>query len=384
MALANTLTGLVPTLYAAMDVVSRELVGLIPGVTINASTNRAALNQTMRVAVTPALTASDITPAMTPPTPNSVQIGTVDMTVSKSRAVQIPWSGEEQQSINENGPGINNIMQDQISQGIRTLCNEIESDLAGTFVNASRAFGTAGTAPFGTTPGISDSANVRKILDDNGAPLGDRQLVINTAAGVNLRSLANLIKANEAATAGTLRQGTLFDLHGFAIKESAQIKTATKGTGSGYTSSAAGFAVGSTSIAIITGSGTVLAGDRVTFAGDSNIYIVDTGVAAPGTIVLAKPGLRQAIPASATAMTIGNNAAMNLAFHRSAIVLLARSPYLPGGNDMAMGRITITDPVCGLPFEFALYEGYHAQFMEVSMSWGVKGIKPEHTAVLLG
>lgn len=385
MALANTLTGLIPTLYSSMDVVSRELVGMIPSVTINAEASRVALNQPLRVKITPKLVSVNITPAMIPPTPDSVPITFVEMAVTKSKAVQIPWSGEEQQSLSGAGPGIESVTPDQIQQGIRTLCNEVEADLgvAGALF-ASRAFGTAGTAPFGLTPGVSDSAQARKILDDNGAPLGNRQLVINTSAGVNLRSLPNLIKANEAATAGTLRQGTLFELHGFDVKESAGIASPAKGTGTGYTSSTAGFAVGSTSIAIITGSGTVLAGDRVTFTGDPNIYIVETGVAAPGTIVLAKPGLRIALPASAVAMTIGNVAALNLAFHRSAIVLLARSPYLPGGRDMALERTTIVDPLTGMPFEFAIYQGYHAQFLEVSMSWGVKGIKQEHTGVLLG
>jgi len=385
MALANTLTGLIPTLYAGMDVVSRELVGMIPSVTINAETSRVALNQPLRVRITPRLTAVDITPAMTPPTPNSVQIPFVEMSVTKSRAVQIPWSGEEQQSLSGAGPGIESVTPDQIAQGIRTLTNEIEVDLgvAGALF-ASRAYGTAGTAPFGATPGIADSANVRKILDDNGAPLFDRQLVINTSAGVNLRSLPSLTRVNEAGLAGTLRQGTLYDLHGLNTRESAGIASPAKGTGTAYTSNTAGYAVGATVITLITGSGTVLAGDRVTFAGDSNIYVVEVGVAAPGAITLAKPGLRVAIPGSATAMTIGNVAALNLAFHRSAIILMARAPYLPGGRDMALERMTIVDPLTGMPFEFAIYQGYHAQFLEVSMSWGVKGIKQEHTAILLG
>src|SRR5215470_8165082 len=187
MPLPNTLTGLVPTLYAARDIVSRELTGLIPSVTIDAAASRAALNQTMRVHVTPALVAGDITPAMVPPTPNSVALGFVDMQITKMRAVQIPWSGEEKQSVDQNGPGVDNIVRDQLAQGMRTLANEIESDLAGLFVSASRAFGTPGTPPFSAA--ISDSANARKILDDNGAPLFDRQLILNTSAGVNLRSL---------------------------------------------------------------------------------------------------------------------------------------------------------------------------------------------------
>jgi phage tail sheath protein FI len=79
-----------------------------------------------------------------------------------------------------------------------------------------------------------------------------------------------------------------------------------KGTGTSYTTTAAGFAVGTTSIPLVTGSGTVVAGDLVTFAGDTNEYVVKTGVTAPGTIVLNAPGLLKAIPTSTTAMTIGD------------------------------------------------------------------------------
>jgi hypothetical protein len=382
MPLPNTLTGLIPTLYSAMDIVSRELTGLIPSVTINASAARAALNQTMRVHVTPKLTSVNITPAMTPPTPDSVALGFVDMAVTKMKAVQIPWSGEEQQSITENGPGSGNIMQDQIAQGFRTLANEVETDLAGLFVNTSRAISAAAAGgPFASD--LKDSARIRQVLDDNGAPLFDRQLVINTNAGVNLRSQAQLTKANEAATDQTLRRGALLDLHGFTIRESAQIQSPTSGTGAAtYTTNTAGYAAGTTGpITLITGTGTILAGDRITIGSDPNIYVVKTGIAAPGAITLNEPGLRVAIPTSAQTVTVQASTALNLAFVRSSFLLLARTPYLPGG-DMARDRTMITDPNTGITFEVAWYDGYHARFLEISLSWGVKGIKPEHAAIL--
>jgi hypothetical protein len=386
MALANTLTGLIPTLYAARDIVSRELTGLIPAVTIDAASARAAKDEVVRVHVVPPFSAVDITPAMTPPTPNGVTIGYVDMAITKSRAVQIPWSGEEQQSITENGPGIDNVVRDETAQALRTLTNEIESDLGALYTKASRAYGTPGTTPFASN--LGDPAQIRKILDDNGAPAGDRQLVINTAGGAALRTLAQLTKVNEAGTDEVQRLGELINLHGFAIRESAQIKTHTKGTASGSTTDATGYAVGATTITLASaGTGTILAGDVVTFAGDTNKYIVKTGdadVSNGGTIVLQAPGLRVAIPTSATAITVGNAGVQNMAFHRSALILLARAPYLPGGRDMASDRMMLTDPNTGLVFEVARYDGYHAHFLEVSLAWGVAGIKPEHQAVLLG
>jgi hypothetical protein len=189
---------------------------------------------------------------------------------------------------------------------------------------------------------------------------------------------------NEAGSDQLLRQGIINELQGFMLKESAQVGVVTKGTGTGYTSSAAGFAVGTTSIPIITGSGTVLQGDVVTFAGDTNKYVVATGVAAPGTIVLAAPGLRQAIPASATAMTIGNNFTANVAIHRQAAELAIRPPAMPQGGDAATDRMIVQDPHSGLSFEIAHYVGYQKSMLDVRCLYDVKAWKPEAIALLLG
>jgi hypothetical protein len=173
-------------------------------------------------------------------------------------------------------------------------------------------------------------------------------------------------------------------LHGFTVKESAGITQATKGTGTAYTSNTAGYAVGATAITLITGSGTVLAGDVVTFAGDTNKYVVSTGVAAPGTIVIAEPGLRQAIPASATAMTIVAISAKDMYFDRSAIALVTRAPAMPEGGDQADDVIEIVDPLSGLAFQVAMYRQYRQVHYEVGLAWGVKAVSPRHIALLIG
>jgi len=53
--MANTLTNLIPTAFASLDVVSRELVGFIPSVTRDARTDRVAKNQTLYSPVTSTL-----------------------------------------------------------------------------------------------------------------------------------------------------------------------------------------------------------------------------------------------------------------------------------------------------------------------------------------
>jgi len=123
------------------------------------------------------------------------------MTISKSRGASFYWTGEEQKSL---GGLYDKILVDQFAQAMRTLVNEVEADLAALYVAASRAYGTAGTTPFGTN--LAEAAQTLKILQDNGAPTGDLQLVINTAASATLRILAQLNKANEAGSDALLRR----------------------------------------------------------------------------------------------------------------------------------------------------------------------------------
>lgn len=383
--MANTLTRMIPDLYESLDIVSREQVGLIPAVTMDARAARAALNQDVVVELAPAATASDITPGVTAPNDGDQAIGNTTIRITKSRGVPFRWNGEEQLGVNS-GPGYQNIRLSQMQQAMRTLCNEVEADLAALHVGFSRAYGTAGTTPFASN--LGDPAQVRKILVDNGTPQSDLQLVIDTTAGANMRTLAQLTKANEAADTTLLRQGVLLPLHGMDVRESAQIKTFTPGTGAGATTNAAGYAVGATVITLASaGTGTILAGDVITFAGDTNKYVVASGDADTsngGTITLAAPGLRKAIAASATAITVISASARNMAFHRSAIVLAARAPALPEEGDMADDRTLITDPRSGLTFEVAMYRQYRQVRYEMSLAWGVANIKPAHTALLLG
>lgn len=385
--MSNTLTGLTTTIYNALDVVSRELVGFIPAVSSDMTYDRAAVGQTVTSPVAPAATASDIAPAVNPPNDGDQNIGSVSMTITKARRVPVRWNGEEKRGLDNNGASYNVILRDQLAQGMRALVNEVEADLAALHVKASRAYGTAGNTPFASN--LSDTAQMRKILADNGAPMGDLQMVIDTGAGANMRTLTQLSKANEAADTNLLRRGVLLDVHGFAIRESAQIKTSIAGTGASSTTNATGYAVGATVITLaIAGTGTVLAGDVITIAGDTaNKYVVASGdadVSNGGTITLAEPGLRKAIPASATAITVIAATTRNMGFARSAIALATRAPALPEGGDSASDRMIITDPVSGLSFEISLYKQYRQIQYEIALAWGVSAVKGSHIGLLLG
>jgi len=208
------------------------------------------------------------------------------------------------------------------------------------------------------------------------------QLVIDTQAGAVMRTLTQLTKANEAADASLLRQGVLLDVHGMAIRESAQVASHTIGTGTGYLVNDASLAIGDTVITVDTGTGTILAGDTVTFAGDTNEYVVAEALSG-STFTIAAPGLRTAV-ADDAAITLGSAYTANMAFARSAIVLATRAPARPQSGDKAIDVMMVTDPRSGLTFEVALYPGYRQVTFEVGAVWGVQNFKPEHTAILFG
>ena len=378
--MANTLTNLIPDFYAAMDVVSRELTGAIPSVMRDPSADRCALGATLRVPQTAANTAvGDITAAMAIPSAAYQTIGNAPFTIQKSRFAPFSWTGEEQSGVN-GGPGYLTLKQDQIAQAIRALVNEMENDVCDyAALGASRAYGTAGTTPFDSTNKLAFTAQVRKILDDNGAPKSARSLIIDTSAGAALRTLENLTKVNEAGDSMTLRDGELLNIHGFSIKESAQINRATKGTGAGYQLSAA-LAVGDTTVAVDTGSGTILAGDVVTIG--NHKYVAATALSG-GSFTVAAPGIQEVV-ADNTAITVNNTSARNFALTQNAILLGTRLPALPAEGDMAIDRTTIADSRTGIVFELAAYPGYRMITYHVSLAWGVKVLKPEHLAILLG
>jgi hypothetical protein len=385
--MANTLTDLTPDLYQAMDVVSRELVGMIPSVTLDSGIERAAVGQQVRSFVTPASTASDITPGVNAPNDGDQTIGNESMTITKARGVPVRYNGEEQRGLNS-GAGYRPILQDQFAQAMRTLTNEMEADLTALQSTFSRAYGTAGTTPFASD--LSDTAQVRKILADNGAPLTDMNLVIDTTSGAKMRTLTQLSKANEAADNTLLRQGVLLDVHGMVIRESAQIVTTGTNVVTGTVTVTGTEAVGSTAIGTTTAGGsgvTALAGDIITIAGDTNKYVVAAavtiGAGTTGTITIAAPGLR--IAKAATAVISGVTAASRgMGFSKSAIVLATRAPARPEEGDMADDVMMITDPRSGISFEVALYKQYRQVRYEISAAWGVKNFKTAHSAILLG
>lgn len=385
--MANTLTNLIPAAYQALDIVSRELTGLISAVNLDAAAETFAKGQTIYSPVAPTGEAvADIAPAMTVTAAADQTIGTKSLAVDNFKVKGFNWTGEEEFGINT-GPRLEKIVVDQLSQCFRAHVNAIETAVwTAAYKGASRAIGTtAGTAPI-----LADFAGAKKILDDNGAPMTDRSVVMDTTAGVALRGISNLYKVNESGDTGLLRNGTLGSLYGFGLRESAAILPVTAGAMASATSSSAAFTVGQTVIPLaLAGTGVVAAGDIITFANDTNKYVVTSvsfagaNPAAADSITIAAPGLQKAQAAATRAITVFTTSTRNLALSRNAITLATRLPKFQSG-DHAADRQIITDPNSGISFELTMWPGQRMVKYEVAIAYGFTVIKPEHLAVIIG
>jgi len=332
-----------------------------------------------------AMAAENLTAANVPADTPAQTISNVSLSISKSRSVPFGITGEETKGLSSAG-NLQSINTQRIAQALRTLSNEVEADLGALHTQASRAFGTATGTPFGTAGDLSDFAACRRILEENGAPLGDLRMVLGSTSVERLRGKQNtLFRVNEAGSDALLRTGALGEVQGFNIAWSPQVRAAvTVGTVTA-TVDATGYAVGTTTLTLSAAAVGLVVGDIITFAGDANQYVIAGGTLAnAGTLIIAAPGLKVAMSAATKAITVVAATTRNMFFHRGAVQLLTRAPAMPEGGDCADDVEIIVDPVSGIAFEFCAYKQKRQVRYEVNLAWGCGVVQPAHIGLLIG
>lgn len=383
--MANTLTALAPVLFSAAAEVQNEPFGAVDSINAMFDSKGVAIGDEVTVPVAPVRAAGDYTPAMTVVAGADATADSLKVKITKNRMVSWHLTGEQIRSL-DNGASSADWARQLIAQGMRTLRNEAEADLCQTIaLGASRATGTAGTTPFGSSPGLNDLVHARKILRDNGAPMADLQLVIDTAASANLFKLGIIQNAYQAGTEQERRQGIFLRQFGFMIKESAGVYSHVNGTGTGYDGVSAGSAAGSTTIALEAGTANatgIKVGDVIGFDTDpGNAYIVSQGlVAASGNIAINKPGLRAAV-VDASELTIAANHACNIAFERQAVVGVLRPPLIP--DNPTIQQRTISDGR-GMTYLLVQAVGDGMITWRLHLAWGFAVVNPQFVARILG
>ena len=383
--MANDFGALVTSLPAMLDTVLREQIGFIPAVNIDAQASSAAFGQTIQYPLVPDMTIVDANAdCCDVPCGAEIDWEVGSMVINNDKAVRFCWTGEEDLAINnsynQSGQRMRNM---EVDEAIRLLVNSIEQSIAAVAGNAAHVYTpiNGGVLFNQQSDNIKDLANIRKILHRSATPDNDRHLVMGFDASANLVNTYNLTRANENASDATLRRGEMLNLLNFGMHESFAADEGTTGsgaTGAGFLVNGAA-AAGSLTVTVDTGTGTIPAGTRVTFAGNADSYIVASYAA---NVITLRTALSGAVADNAAVTVDGAGYGAQLAFHRRAIVLAARTPRILGGQDRARNRAYVTDPYSGLTFMVSEYDGYRATNFELSIVWGVKMVKPE-MAVLI-
>ena len=359
--------------------------GFIKAVNTNTGAEVAAKGDIIKVPIGKAGKMIDTPVGFNFPNAADSDVGSINMELSYSKTVPIDWNGEDQKSMLNSGAW-GTVLAQQFADAFGQIRDAIDKSVAQEAIrSASRAYGTAGTAPFASASSMADMANMKGILDLNKAPASGRSIILSSEAETSLlTNQSNLIKVNEAGSAEMLRSGIINPIYGFNVRSSAQLTQHAQGAGTGYvTNLASALGVGDTEIAVDTGSGALNAGDVVTFAGDTNKYVIARDYATTTTsIAIGEPGLRKAL-ADNVAMTSISDYTPSIALHKSAIALAIRPPKAPNEGDM-LTRELVTDPYSGITFEVALVRGQRVVQWQVSAVWGVKAVNPAWIAILLG
>ena len=380
----NTLSGLVVTVYDALDTVAREQIGFIPAVRKwNFPGRKVAQNEPITFPKVPAFSApTAISASNIIADPAGIVIGNDTMYMSNVNGISWGWNGEEAVGLGNSGI-FATTQADAFKQAFRAHANQIEASIAGQYLHASRAVGTSGTTPFGTVDDLTDLSTLRQVLEDNGMWFdGKMHLIANSSALSNLRGKQTVVfKANEAGTREGQLTGAVTKLEGFTIHQSGFIQTHTSGYRLGA-SSTGSYVAGATAITIDSaGSGSTYPGDVVSFSGLSGKYVVDSTTSA--TILnLSQPGIVASL--GAVGMTDASTYKANMGIYEDSLVLISALPNLPEGGDQAVARMTVQDPISGLLFEVSEYKGFRKTIYMVAAAWGNKTVKAEGMALLLG
>jgi hypothetical protein len=392
MAVSNTLTSLIPTIFA-QGLQALRSACVMPGIVNNSySVEAAQKGQTITIPVPSAISVVDVEPGPYAPDPGNLAPTTAEIKLDRWKEAAFTLNESELAKIAAGVPSM------EVSAAVKSLAEYINLDI---FSKAETSFyttvGTAGTTPFGTlaSPLVSDATACRKALSKALALKADRHMVLDVDAAASALNLQAFQLMQNSGDANVMREGDLGRKFGFDWHEDQQVPTHTAGTITTGLISKASTAVAQGAKACVcttaasTGACALKAGDIVKFAGDSQPYVLTadaTQASAASDVTLNFiPGLKVAHTGS-EAVSVTASHVMNLFFHRDALAFASRSLK----DDPSISTIPIenkfevADPVSGLTLRLHVREEFHRIRWAFDALWGVGSPRPELGGRLLG
>lgn len=376
--MSNTITAAVPTLLAQGLMALRQNAVMANLVNSDYGTLAAQKGQAITVPIPSAVTAISVTASNVPPTTADFTLGSATITLDQWIEAPFYLTDKDIMDCQEG------VIPSQASEAIKAIINNVDSYIFGKYVGIYGYQGTAGTTPFASD--TTDATGLRKVLNNQLAPLNDRRMVLGPDAEANALNLRAFQDMSFSGSVAGIQEGKINRKFGFDWFMDQNIPTHTAGTAVGATTNTAGYAIGIKTITLASaGTGTILAGDVITFAGDTQTYVVVTGdadVSGGGTVVF-EPGLKIAIAASATAITLKASHVINLGFHRDAFAFASR-PLIDTTEGLGNLIMAATDPLTGMSLRLEVSREHKRTRWSYDILYGAALVRRELACRLAG
>lgn len=377
--MAKTLTNLYHDILNDTQTINRELIGTLGAVTRDMSLAQGAVDingsgaTIVRSLEVGKATAGDLVPEQEITTTNTDVMRSKEYKLEKARKIQFTWTGEEQSLLATGNFTMELQLRKQIMQAQRALANEMEAYISDkALVAGYLAAHKAGSVLFDPNNSGEDTAEVGRLMDDNGTSRMDRVMVIGTAEAKTLRTDGILRQVNTSGTDATLREGAILRDNGFEFFESAARPTLATSTAAGMTL-ANNQVAGDTDLELAAGNGAAIPAGTIITVGSYN-YIVaeDLAAANAGEIIKIEQyeGLKEGATAGDAVAVLADAEKRVLCFTPDAIHFASRVPYRVNGSDKADSVIMVQDEKSGLAFAISQYQGSLQTTFRVEVVYG--------------
>ena len=304
------------------------------------------------------------------------------------------WKGAGFELVDKDRAAINSgeAVETQATEAVRTLANDVNSDIASKFVALYGTAGTAGATPFSTVNDLSDAVAAKQRLDTQLCPGGSRFGLLTPAAEGKFLNQTGIQRVDASGASQTLREGAIGRVMGTDWWGNNQFvpthDTRALTTGAILVDKASGYSAGDTTIhmdAFAAAATRPKRGDVCSFGGtafdpDASYVVVNDPASGTEADVEISPPLRAAVVDNVKVWFLADHE-VSIVAHRDCFALVSR-PL--GSAAQGANFRTVPDPVTGLVLRLEIIRQNKQDAYEWDIHWGSACVDPRLGARLLG
>lgn len=384
--MANTLTNILDKILARALSTLREQAVMPRLVNTDYSTEAGQKGSTIDVPKPVAQTVSAVVPSSTPPVPNDYSPSLVQISLTNWNSTRFHLKDDEMMQIDKQ----RHFLPMNIQESTRALANDVDGQIHADYLGVYGFVGTAGTTQFSTVKTVTDA---RKVLNNQLAPMGGRNIVVDPDGEAQALQLAAFSDIEKSGDRAVKIEGELGRKLGFNFFMSQNVTTHTAGTAGGGTALLIGSttAAGASSVGFVASAAakTLLNGDIITIAGQSQTYVVTANsgsiTSATQVAVTIDPPLQSIATANAVITTKATHV-VNLGFTRGAFAFASRPLISEVAGELVGGNVirSMPDPMTGIVLRLELSRQHKQNVWEFDILYGTKLLRPEMATRIAG